>query len=387
MRKATYYIMKKKILVWETLATVSGGQKMTLTVMDMLKDEYDFCCLIPGEGRMSEELCRRGIPYVIIGDQSLPMGVKGKSVIFRYAAMSLRCISRSLGAIRKFKPDILYAPGPAALPWSAVCGTLSRKPVVWHLHHIFQDRMTGKLLDICSKWKSVRRIIAVSECVGSQINSGGNDKVAVLYNPVDADRYSSGNGDAVRCELEGLLRLDEMESKPVFVSQIALVQRTKKQDVTMKAINVLRKSGINAVGIFAGEVREPDYMDELKALTVEYGLEDKTAFLGRREDIPDILAPSDVVVIPSFEGFPLAALEAACAGVPSAVCDSAGALEYVKVSGCGASFAGDNPESAADAVRIILADRDNLGEKGKAFAKKCKMSEYAAKLSSLFCEI
>ena len=40
---------KKKVLVWETLATVSGGQKMTLTVMDMLSDIFEFCCLIPAE--------------------------------------------------------------------------------------------------------------------------------------------------------------------------------------------------------------------------------------------------------------------------------------------------------------------------------------------------
>ena len=43
-------MQKKKVLVWETLATVSGGQKMTLTVMDMLSDKFEFYCLIPAEG-------------------------------------------------------------------------------------------------------------------------------------------------------------------------------------------------------------------------------------------------------------------------------------------------------------------------------------------------
>ena len=43
----------KKVLVWETLGTVSGGQKMTLTIMDMLKDGYEFCCLIPAEGMLT----------------------------------------------------------------------------------------------------------------------------------------------------------------------------------------------------------------------------------------------------------------------------------------------------------------------------------------------
>ena len=83
-------MQKKKVLVWETLATVSGGQKMTLAVMDMLSDKFEFCCLIPAEGMMSEELKKRNIPYVLMGDQTLPTGVKGKQVIFRYGWMSFK---------------------------------------------------------------------------------------------------------------------------------------------------------------------------------------------------------------------------------------------------------------------------------------------------------
>lgn len=35
-------MQKKKVLVWETLATVSGGQKMTLTVMDSCQINLSF---------------------------------------------------------------------------------------------------------------------------------------------------------------------------------------------------------------------------------------------------------------------------------------------------------------------------------------------------------
>lgn len=196
-------MQKKKVLVWETLATVSGGQKMTLTVMDMLSDKFEFCCLIPAEGIMSEELKKRNIPYVLMGDQTLPTGVKGKQVIFRYGWMSVKNVWKSLGVIRKYKPDILYAPGPAALPWSAVCGTLAHKPVIWHLHHIFLDGATKKLLNFCGNWKSVREIIAVSNCVGDQIvNEGAHRKVKVLYNPVDVEKYANGDATKIIAELE-----------------------------------------------------------------------------------------------------------------------------------------------------------------------------------------
>lgn len=197
---------KKRLLVWETLGTISGGQKMTLTVLDMLKDEYEPLCLIPTEGMLTDELEKRGIPYILMGDQTLPTGVKGKQVVVRYGRMSLKNICKSLRVVWKYKPDILYCPGPAALPWSAICGSITRKPVIWHLHHIFLDSATKKLLNICGKWKSVRRIIAVSNCVGDQIVSDKvHRKVEVLYNPVDVQKYANGNADRILSEVEQAL--------------------------------------------------------------------------------------------------------------------------------------------------------------------------------------
>lgn len=199
-------MQKKKVLVWETLATVSGGQKMTLTVIDMLSEEYEFCCLIPKEGMLSEELRKRNIPYIIMGDQTLPTGVKGKQVIFRYGLMSIKNIWRSLRVIRRYNPDILYAPGPAALPWSAICGIISHKPVIWHLHHIFLDGATKKLLNVCAGWDAIREIIAVSNCVGNQItNQNAHKKVKVLYNPVDVKKYANGNPQQILSEIESIL--------------------------------------------------------------------------------------------------------------------------------------------------------------------------------------
>lgn len=377
--------MKKKILVWETLATVSGGQKMTLAVMDYLSDTYDFVCLLPEEGRMSAELDLRGIPYIIIGDQSLPKGIKGKSVIFRYAAMSARCIWRSLKAIRKYKPDVLYAPGPAALPWSAVCGSLARKPVVWHLHHIFQDGMTAKLLNICSKWKSVRRVIAISGAVGSQLKTEkGAAKVYVAYNPIDADKYSSGDGAGVTAELENTYGVSFADS--IVLTHVALIQRLKKQDVTLRAIKHLCDKGYNTIGIFPGEVREDDYMAELDALASDLGIKDCVIFCGRRSDIPDILAMTDVALVPSHEGFSLAAQEAAAAGVPVVATDVGGVAEFVSLTGAGETFTDDDPGSAAEKIIAVLENRELYADHGRSYSVNWSESKYRENLHTVFDE-
>lgn len=378
---------KKKVLVWETLATVSGGQKMTLTVMDMLSEQYDFCCLIPAEGMLSGELKKRNIPYVLMGDQTLPTGVKGKQVIFRYAWMSLKNIFKSLGAIRKLKPDLLYCPGPAALPWSAVCGSLTVKPVIWHLHHIFLDGATKKLLNLCGKRKSVRKIIAVSECVGSQIqNEAAQNKVEVLYNPVDFERYANGDGTAIKRDIEKLLPFP-LSEKQTVIGHVALVQRSKRQDFVLGIIAELKRQGLEPVGVFAGETRETDYFDEIKEKAEELSISDRTVFLGRRSDIPDLLKLTDVLVIPSaFEGFPLAGLEASAAGVPVAACDVAGAEEFIRVSGNGECFAENDVSQAAEAVRKCAENREKYRERAVAFAQRCSNCEYAEKITAYFFE-
>ena len=99
----------------------------------------------------------------------------------------------------------------------------------------------------------------------------------------------------------------------------------------MDVIRRLRQEGLDVIGLFAGETREKDYMKELEEKITQKGLSDSVLFLGRRNDIADLLKMMDILIIPSFEGFPLAGLEAAAAGVPVAACDTAGAREFIEV--------------------------------------------------------
>ena len=56
---------------------------------------------------------------------------------------------------------------------------------------------------MCGNWKSVREIIAVSNCVGDQIvNPDAHKKVRVLYNPVDVEKYANGDSSKIINELE-----------------------------------------------------------------------------------------------------------------------------------------------------------------------------------------
>ena len=89
----------------------------------------------------------------------------------------------------------------------------------------------------------------------------------------------------------------------LVIGHIALVQRSKKQDFVLDVIRRLRQEGLDVIGLFAGETREKDYMKELEEKITQKGLSDSVLFLGRRNDIADLLKMMDILIIPSCISF------------------------------------------------------------------------------------
>lgn len=128
-------------------------------------------------------------------------------------------------------------------------------------------------------------------------------------------------------------------------------------------------------------------MTELNQKVEQYDLREHVIFLGRRNDIPDLLKMIDILIIPSAEGFPLAGLEVAAAGVPVIACDAAGAEEFIRVSGDGVTFAEDDVDSAADAVGKILEGKEQYKKAGIEFASQMSNREYSTKVEQIFKSI
>ncbi len=173
----------------------------------------------------------------------------------------------------------------------------------------------------------------------------------------------------------------------IIIGHVGLIQRSKKQWFTLELIKALHEKGYDAVGIFAGECREPEYMVELTQKIERYGLTGQAIFLGRRNDIPDLLKIIDILIIPSTEGFPLAGLEAAAAGVPVIACDAAGAKKFIQVSKDGLIFKEDDVDSAVTAVEGIMKERGAFQNAGEFFAVEMTNEKYTLRLEQIFSEI
>ena len=105
---------------------------------------------------------------------------------------------------------------------------------------------------------------------------------------------------------------------------------------------------------------------------------DKVVFLGKQENISDLLSISDIVLIPSStESFGLVALEALACGIPC-VSTNAGGLPEVNKNGI-TGFTRDvgDIEGLAEAIKTILSDRE-LAEKMGKNGKEIALNEFSA---------
>lgn len=94
---------------------------------------------------------------------------------------------------------------------------------------------------------------------------------------------------------------------------------------------------------------------------------DRFSFLGPRDDIPDLMAAMDVLIVPSLnEGMGRVLLEAGAAHTPAVASNVGGIPEVVRDGETGTLVPPGSPESIAEAVLDLYADRARLERFGRA---------------------
>ncbi|XBO40526.1 glycosyltransferase [Alsobacter sp. KACC 23698] len=87
------------------------------------------------------------------------------------------------------------------------------------------------------------------------------------------------------------------------------------------------------------------------------GLSHAILRLGRRDDVPDLMAASDLLVLPSlFEGLPLVLLEAMAAGLPALATRVPGSADAVRDGESGVLVPPGDPPALAAAIIALLRD-------------------------------
>lgn len=333
---------KYKIVIWESQSNISGGQQVALNIAGCLHHKYDLSFIIPAPGRLSDELNNMGIDVNYIPIGSYQRERKSAADIIKFLWFTPPVLLK-LYRIAK-DADLIYANSTKLFIWSAIVGSMANTPVIWHLHNLLIDNKSRMLVEFFGKWRSVKKIIAVSHATKKHYERLG-DKIEVIYNGIDTAQFTAAPHGT------------DMPGKTKKIGIIADLLPIKGHDTLIKAIpRIKKKVPVHLMIVGASADNNVEYEMKIKRLVRELDLGQDVEFMGYRSDVPDILKSLDLVVVPSssFEACPMAVLEAYACGVPVIGSDMGGIPELIEEGKTGYIFKARDVDDLAEKILLIF---------------------------------
>ncbi len=262
-----------------------------------------------------------------------------------------------IAAIDAFRPDVVLASGGRVL-WIAALATRRRDvPMVAVAHGTelggpaWQRALTRRALD------RANRVIAVSGFTAGLVSALGvsEARVEVVPNGADGTRFSPD--PARRADFRQRHALGD---RPVVLTVGNLTER-KGQHLVVEALPHLIRAVPEVVYVTVGRPTEADALAERAR---RLGVADHLVVLGQvdADEVASAHAAADVFAMTStntstgdVEGFGIAVIEAALAGVPAVVTRGTGAEEAVTDEVTGLAVEPTGP-AVADGLRTLLGD-------------------------------
>ena len=195
---------------------------------------------------------------------------------------------------------------------------LAGVPVVVHTVHGFAFHehspipvgvFYSMLERVASRWCD--RVVSVSEFHrqwAQELGICGPDKILAIPNGIARQNLTASTSPAEIRQNLGVERQD------LVILSMGRLAPDKGLEHLIEAASVLRRRGQRFRIVLAGD---GPLREQLERLARDLDVSDHVTFLGYREDIPDLLAACDLVVLPSLrEGLSIALLEAMAAGKP-----------------------------------------------------------------------
>jgi glycosyltransferase involved in cell wall biosynthesis len=252
--------------------------------------------------------------------------------------------------LRREHPAVFHAhmSSAVACKWGLAAALLARVPAVLGTVQVgaYEPPNRSAYWQLRALAARVDRYLAVSREIAGELTEGLGwppAKVEVAYNAVDVERAAVPAPPGLRAQLGG------SETRPLVLTP-ARLNAQKGHEVLLEAIVEVPE----ALFVLAGDGPE---RGALEARAAELGIAERVRFLGRREDVPQLLAACDVFALPSlYEGSSLAVLEAMAAGT-AIVSSAIGGTEELLEDGRSGLLVppGDAPALAA-ALRRVLDD-------------------------------
>jgi len=371
----------KPIKILQLCAVDFTVKNLLLPLIDKLTDEGFDVHIMCSDGKDIQDLKRKGYT------------VKTVKIIRKISPVAnLSSLIKIYKYIKNEEFDIVHVHTPVAGILGRIAAKIAGAPLIIYTAHgfYFHDGM--------SKWKK-NTFINIEKFVGRFFTdliftqSMEDKEAAIRHGIIAEDRiYHIGNGvDVKKYSVDNVNINYDVKKKELNLSLnaniISFIGRIVKEKGIIDLIKAFRiiideLSQVNLLIIGDNSFNERDVTTKKEVLSLinELDIKDKIIFAGYRKDINELLAISDVFVLPSYrEGMPRSIIEAMSMGKPVVATNIRGCREEIEDGKTGFLVPVNSPEKLAEAIIKILKNRDlaiDMGRKGRIRA----LNEFNEKL-------
>lgn len=349
--------------------------------------------VLPGPGPLHAALARVGVATrqrnlgVLRRRHFTPLGLVNRLCRMVSAAFYMRRLVREQGLA------IVHSNTTAVLA-GALAARLAGVPHVWHVHEITtRPRWFARLMAQCVGRLS-QRAVFVSAATRDHLCALSPRvcaKAVVIHNGIDTARALDGQRGVLRSECG-------WDSSHCVVGMVGRINWWKGQGALLDCAARLLPThhGLRFLmvgGTFDGDNR---VRDTLLAAIAQQGLGGRVVVQDFRDDVGNVLADTDIFVLPSTEPdpFPTVVLEAMAAGKPIVAFRHGGVCEMVEEGVSGILCQPGSADEMSAAIARLAASpalRAQMGQAGcerlqRLFTRDAFISHFATLYAELVAE-
>lgn len=351
-----------------------GGAEMllpeTLKLHNNQKFDFHYIYFLPWKDQMVNAIQDAGGKVTCLEAQD------NLRLIAQYKKIIAYCSSKNI--------DLIHC----HLPWAGFVGRLVHRKIgipVIYTEHNMQERYHFATKAI-NKWSfnSQNLALGVSEDVTASIGNNIQPHVSVktLLNGVNTEAFKRSNNSEIRKNFN-------IPENAIVIGNVAVFRFQKRLIEWLKVIKKLRETNSNIYGIIVGA---GPLEEEVKKEWQDLDLQEIVFFPGLKTDVKPYFEAMDIFMMSSsFEGLPIALLEAMSMECAVVSTDAGGIKEVIREGKDGLTCPVDQWQELSSKVQILIDDPVKLERYKKAARKRVQeafsMKRMVMELEDCYLEV
>ncbi|MDH5202199.1 MAG: glycosyltransferase family 4 protein [Nitrospirota bacterium] len=338
---------KKILFITDIFSTMAGSERnitQLMTNIDRKRFQIMVACFI--SGKLAQDMRDQGFSVFDLQSGGI------------YTIRGIKNLAFLRKLIHKEKISLIVSYHESSDFYGLVLSNICRVPVISSrrdmgykakFHHRIAYRFCGRFFDA---------VITVCHAVKNEVIDRGwfsVNKVFPIYNGVNIREFDN------KQNIELLKKKNGIETKQPVVGVIAGLRKIKGIKYFIEAASVISKRNPEVVFLIIGpDLREPGCTkEELELVARNLNVSNNVHFIGRRDDVADLISIFDVAVVSSLsEGFSNVILEYMASSKSVVATNVGGNPEAVVDGETGLLVPPGDSLSLADAIWSILINKD-----------------------------